>query len=94
VQSIEMKLTILSIAEEAGGAFRADCTATILVLVGPNDGWFADTRFFFDLVPVGWYLRIQRIEEVERQKAPRAGPRAAGESSSWSQIKALFRSSE
>lgn len=94
VQTIDMDLTVLLITQLKDGTYRADCTATILVMVGPNDGFFSDTRFFFHLVPVGDYLRIQRVEEIERQKAPRAGPRTAGESASWSRIKALFRSAE
>ena len=94
LQSIEMGMTVLAIAEPGDGTIVVDCTATILVLVGPDDGWFADTRFLFDLVSVGGYLRIQRIEEAPRQKAALAGMRAAGEESSWSQIKAIYRSSE
>jgi hypothetical protein len=94
VQTIDMDLTVLSITQPKDGTYHVDCTATILVMVGPNEGFLADTRFFFDLVPVGDYLRIQRIEEVERQKAAGAEPRAAGESTSWSAIKSLYRSRE
>ena len=66
VLSIQMGIDIMSSTDQGEGKFRVDCTATFLVLVGPDDGFFSDTRFLFDLFPVGGYLRIQRIEEIWR----------------------------
>jgi hypothetical protein len=90
VQTVEMDLTVLSITQPKDGTYRVDCTARLLVMVGPNEGFLSDTRFFFGLVPVGDYLRIQRIEEVERMKAASGGQQRA-ETLSWARIKALYR---
>ena len=92
VQSIDMDLYVLSTAEPGDGRVLVDCTSTVLVLVGPDDGFFSDTRFFFTLVSDGKYLRIRRIEEIERQKASRGGVPRAAEESSFANIKALYRS--
>ncbi len=91
VQWINMDLTVLLITQAKDGTYHVDCTAMILVMVGPNEGFLSDTRFFFDLVPVGDYLRIQRIEEVERQKAASGRQQRAAEQLSWARIKALYR---
>lgn len=91
VQSIEMDVDVLSIGESASGGTLVDCTATIIVFLGPYDGFFTGTRFLFDLVEVGGFLRIRRIEEVDRWKAGPAGGQRAPELYSWARIKALYR---
>jgi hypothetical protein len=91
VQSIEMDVDVRSLGESASGSTLVDCTATIIVFVGPYDGFFTDTRFLFDLVEVDGFLHIRRIEEVDRWKAGPAGGRRSPEPISWARIKALYR---
>lgn len=91
VQSIDMQVYILSITESGDGSTVVDCTTTVLVMVGPRDGFLTDTRLLFTLVSDGQYLRIQRIEEIERQKAIRASVGQAAVPSSLAAIKSLYR---
>ena len=69
VQSIEMNFDIKN-RTPRGDTTVVDCTSTVLVLVGPDDGFFSDTRFFFDIVPdpdQPGLFQVWRQEEVERQ---------------------------
>jgi hypothetical protein len=69
VQTIDMDFSILN-RTPRGDTTTVDCTSVIQVMVGPNEGFISDTRFFFDVVPdpdePGLY-QILRQEEVERQ---------------------------
>jgi hypothetical protein len=96
VQSIDMDVTVLTVTEPGDGTTVVDCTATILVMLGPSSGFFADTRLLFTLEPYGECLRIRKIQEVPRQKAQGGGLRddpPVMESESWANIKVLYRSS-
>lgn len=69
VQTIDMDFTVLNETPQ-GDTTRVDCTANILVMVGPQDGFLSDTRFVFDVVPdpdEPGLFQIRRQEEVERQ---------------------------
>jgi hypothetical protein len=70
VQSIDMDFTILNRTPQGGDTTRVDCTANILVMVGPNEGFLSDTRFLFDVVPdpdEPGLFQVYRQEEIERQ---------------------------
>jgi hypothetical protein len=51
VQSIDMSLDILERHELDPGTWQVVCTSQVLVMTGPSDGFRADTRFRFVLVP-------------------------------------------
>lgn len=70
VQTIDMDFSILNETPQGDNTTRVDCTANILVMVGPQDGFLSDTRFIFDVVPdpdEPGLFQIRRQEEVERQ---------------------------
>lgn len=96
VQTIDMDVTVLTVTEPGDGTAVVDCAATILVMLGPTSGFFANTWLLFTLEPYGECLRIRKIQEVLRQKAQGGGLRddpPVMESESWANIKALYRSS-
>jgi hypothetical protein len=89
VQSIDMQLEITTQQSLGNGAHEVTCTLDVEVLVGPMDGWRADSKLVFVLVPVNGYLRIREIEEVQPFKSGRTP--IGAEDSSWGTIKALYR---
>jgi hypothetical protein len=93
VQTIDMDVNVLTITEPGDGTTVVDCLATILVMVGPLEGFLTDTRMLFTLEPYGEWLRIRKIREIERWKAQGGGLQRATEATSWANIEALYRSS-
>jgi hypothetical protein len=94
VQTIDMDISVGAITEPGDGTTVVDCVATILVMLGPNDGFFTDTRLLFTLESYGECLRIRKIQEIPRQKAQGGGLRddpPEMPTSSWAHTKALYR---
>lgn len=89
VQSIEFRYTVLDrgTAVDPAGIEVAMLTvdAVITVLVGPADGWRADTRLIFEMgKDTRGHLRIRSIREVGKLSPLRV------EQSTWGQIKGLY----
>jgi hypothetical protein len=89
VDTIEATFNVLNVASiEGGHLLSAD--ADIRVLVGPDTGWFSDTKFECVLRPdARGFLRIETLREVRRTEPGRAASEAI-EPTPWTAIKARY----
>jgi len=92
VQSIEFQYNVLASNESQPGTHDVTIDATITVLTGPADGWRADTRFLLKVTeqPDGFFL-LSEMKEVLKLDPAGRGASSSMESSTWGQIKGLYR---
>jgi hypothetical protein len=87
IDAIDADITILSQQPLTEGRIALDCIFQGRVLTAPNDGWSVDTRFLFEVIPRGKFLRILKITEIPRTR----GGTSSVESESWGRMKAVYR---
>ncbi len=86
VTAISLTATILSQETNDDGSREVTAAVNGTILKSATDGWSFDTRLIFRLVPVGGFLKIREITEVELLR-----PTMYSSSSSFGSIKGLYK---
>lgn len=92
VQTIDMDIAwVGAIVESGDGTIVATAGTHVVVMVGPNDGFRAETHLVFTLVPGVEGLRIWEVRENELPWLEFASPVPGIQFTSWALIKARYR---